>query len=59
MPTMKAVIVKDGKGPVENLYVGEIEKPVPGTGEVLVQVLLSISFARFTDTTPNASRWIR
>lgn len=35
---MRAVIVKDGKGPVENLLVGEIEKPVPRQGEVLVQV---------------------
>ena len=38
MPTMKAVIIKDGKGPIENLYVGDIEKPSPRSGEVLVKV---------------------
>ncbi len=38
MPSMQAVIIKDGKGPIENLYIGEIEKPVPGHGEVLVKV---------------------
>ena len=38
MTKMRAVIVKDGKGPIENLYVGEIEKPSPRNGEVLVQV---------------------
>ncbi|GJE91905.1 NAD(P)H-quinone oxidoreductase [Phanerochaete sordida] len=35
---MRAVIVKDGKGPVENLYIGEIERPAPRRGEVLVQI---------------------
>ncbi|KAI0088494.1 quinone oxidoreductase [Irpex rosettiformis] len=35
---MRAVIVKDGKGPIENLYIGEIEKPSPGNSEVLVQI---------------------
>ncbi|KAI0698087.1 quinone oxidoreductase [Cytidiella melzeri] len=35
---MRAVIVKDGKGPIENLYVGEIEKPSPRQGEVLVKI---------------------
>ncbi|KAI0345652.1 quinone oxidoreductase [Trametopsis cervina] len=38
MPTMRAVIVKDGKGPAENLYIGEIEKPSPKRGEILVQI---------------------
>lgn len=38
MVTMRAVIIKDGKGPIENLYVGEIEKPSPKHGEVLVEV---------------------
>ncbi|PSR71676.1 hypothetical protein PHLCEN_2v12450 [Hermanssonia centrifuga] len=38
MPSMQAVIIKDGKGPIENLYIGEIEKPVPGHGEVLVKI---------------------
>ncbi|EJF60976.1 quinone oxidoreductase [Dichomitus squalens LYAD-421 SS1] len=35
---MRAILVKDGKGHVENLYLGEAEKPVPGQGNVLVKV---------------------
>ena len=36
--TMRAILVKDGKGPVENLYLGETETPAPGPGKVLVKV---------------------
>lgn len=35
---MRAVLIKDGKGPVENLYLGEAPKPIPRSGEVLVKV---------------------
>ena len=35
---MRAVLIKDGKGPAENLYIGEAPKPTPAAGEVLVQV---------------------
>ncbi|KAI0694851.1 quinone oxidoreductase [Earliella scabrosa] len=35
---MKAVLVKDGKGPIENLYIGDVETPSPGPGYVLVKV---------------------
>ncbi|KAI0754573.1 quinone oxidoreductase [Daedaleopsis nitida] len=35
---MKAILVKDGKGPIENLYLGEADKPSPGPGQVLVKV---------------------
>ena len=38
MSTMRAVLIKGGKGPVENLYIGEIERPSPRHGEVLVKV---------------------
>lgn len=38
MPTMRAVCIKDGKGPAENLYIGEVERPVPRRGEVLVKI---------------------
>ena len=34
---MRAVLVKDGKVPVENLYIGEAPKPTLGKGEVLVK----------------------
>ena len=54
MPNMRAVLIKDGKGPIENLYIGEIEKPTPGNGEVLVQVgiadIAHFSTNTFTDT---------
>ncbi|KAH9935132.1 quinone oxidoreductase [Epithele typhae] len=35
---MRAILVKDGKGPVESLYLGEAEQPRPGPGKVLVKV---------------------
>ena len=34
---MRAVLIKDGKGPVENLYIGEVPKPTLEKGEVLVK----------------------
>lgn len=36
--TMRAVLIKDGKGSVENLYLGEAPKPSPKPNEVLVKV---------------------
>ena len=39
MSTMKAILVKDDKGPLENLYLGEAERPKPSAdGQVLVKV---------------------
>jgi NADPH:quinone reductase-like Zn-dependent oxidoreductase len=35
---MRAIIIKDEKGPVENLYLGEAPLPVPKAGHVLVKV---------------------
>ncbi|TEB22763.1 quinone oxidoreductase putative [Coprinellus micaceus] len=35
---MKAVLIKDGKGPAENLYIGEVDTPSPAAGEVLVKI---------------------
>lgn len=35
---MRAILVKDGKGPVENLYLGETETPPPQPGQVLVKI---------------------
>jgi NADPH:quinone reductase-like Zn-dependent oxidoreductase len=34
---MRVVLIKDEKGPVENLYIGEAPKPTLGKGEVLVK----------------------
>jgi len=35
---MKAILIKDGKGPAENLYIGEAPKPSLKAGELLVRV---------------------
>ncbi|GLB38186.1 putative quinone oxidoreductase [Lyophyllum shimeji] len=35
---MRAVLIKDERGPVENLYIGEVPLPTPGPGEVLVKI---------------------
>lgn len=35
---MRAVLIKDGKGPAENLYLGEEGTPEPKKGEVQVKV---------------------
>ncbi|KAI0035216.1 hypothetical protein K488DRAFT_76778 [Vararia minispora EC-137] len=35
---MRAVLVKDGKGPIENLYIGEVPEPALGDGDVKVKV---------------------
>ena len=39
---MRAVLIKDEKGPVENVYIGEAPKPTLGKGEVLVKESLII-----------------
>jgi hypothetical protein len=35
---MRAVLIKDGKGPVENLYIGEAPTPTLQPSQVLVKV---------------------
>jgi len=35
---MRAILIKDGAGPADNLYVGEVPTPSPQTGEVLVKI---------------------
>jgi len=40
---MRAILIKDGKGPVENLYIGEAPKPTLGKGDVLVKESLQAS----------------
>ncbi|KAG1751632.1 quinone oxidoreductase putative [Suillus paluster] len=39
MSKMRAVLIKDGQGPIENLYIGETDKPVPMKGQVLVKIV--------------------
>lgn len=36
---MRAVLIKNDKGPVENLYIGDAPTPEPQSGEVLVKVV--------------------
>lgn len=38
MSTMRAVLVKDGKGPIENLYIGEAPVPTLKPQQVLVKI---------------------
>lgn len=35
---MRAILIKDGKGPIENLYIGEAPEPVLEHGQLLVKV---------------------
>ncbi|KAK0189213.1 quinone oxidoreductase [Armillaria mellea] len=35
---MRAILIKDDKGPLENLYIGNVETPAPGEGQLLVKV---------------------
>lgn len=35
---MRAVLIKDDKGPIENLYIGETPRPKPGAGQVLIKI---------------------
>ncbi|KAG6816994.1 hypothetical protein H0H87_000889 [Tephrocybe sp. NHM501043] len=35
---MRAILIKDGKGPVDNLHLGEAPTPSPGPGQVLVKI---------------------
>ncbi|OAX31964.1 GroES-like protein [Rhizopogon vinicolor AM-OR11-026] len=39
MTKMRAVLIKGGHGPIENLYIGEADKPVPKKGQVLVKIV--------------------
>lgn len=36
--SMRAVLVRDGAGPAENLYIGDASRPSPGPGQILVKV---------------------
>ncbi len=35
---MRAILVKDSKGPVENLFMGEMPMPIAGSGQLIVKV---------------------
>jgi len=37
-PKMRAVLIRNEKGPVQNLYIGDAPNPFPKVGEVLVKV---------------------
>lgn len=56
MPTMRAVLIKDGKGPIENLYIGDVERPTPKEGQVLVKVSSILSSIWSLDTASPDSR---
>ncbi|RDB19047.1 Quinone oxidoreductase PIG3 [Hypsizygus marmoreus] len=35
---MRAILIRDDKGPAENMYIEEVPTPKPGAGEVLVKI---------------------
>jgi len=39
MVKMRAVLIKDGHGPSDALYIGEADKPTPKEGEIVVKVV--------------------
>ena len=55
---MRAVLIKDGKGPIENLYIGEIPVPILRDGEVLVKVTLLCSDLHFGLYGTNVHFWL-
>ena len=38
---MRAVLIKNGKGPLENLYIGETAVPTLQPGEILVKARIT------------------
>ncbi|KAF9012813.1 quinone oxidoreductase [Hymenopellis radicata] len=36
--SMRAILVKDSKGPAENLFMGEMPMPIAGSGQVVVKI---------------------
>jgi NADPH:quinone reductase-like Zn-dependent oxidoreductase len=38
MSTMRAVLIKDGKGKADALYIGEAPKPSAGPGQIVVKI---------------------
>lgn len=48
---MKCILIKDGKGPVENLYIGEEATPEPKQGEILVKVRGHVLYLGITQLT--------
>ena len=38
---MRAVLIKNGKGPLENLYIGETPVPTLQPGEILVKARIT------------------
>jgi hypothetical protein len=60
---MKCILIKDGKGPAENLYLGEEPVPKAKEGEVLVKVsfcftiyaccIMAVDSCRLTSNPPD------
>jgi hypothetical protein len=43
---MRCILIKDGKGPVDNLYMGEEETPEPAKGQVQVKIKVGDFWSR-------------
>ncbi len=40
---MRAILIKDDKGSLENLYIGDVETPTPGERQLLVKVCTTLT----------------
>ncbi len=40
---MRAILIKDDKGPLGNLYIGNVETPTPGERQLLVKVCTTLT----------------
>ena len=54
MTKMRAVLIKGGHGPIENLHIGETDRPVPKKGQVLVKVC---TYSHLDDLTDQQAHW--
>jgi len=56
---MRAILIKDGKGPIENLYIGETATPAVKSREVLVKVRTAEFRATFAPLTSQRANHVR
>jgi hypothetical protein len=56
---MRAIIIKDGKGPIENLYIGEATTPAVKSQEVLVKVRTVELRATYAPLTSQCANHVR
>ncbi|KAF9499071.1 quinone oxidoreductase [Pleurotus eryngii] len=53
MSQMRAVLIRDGKGPAENLYIGKAPKPTPNANQVLVKLTFQSIYCAHLSVVPS------